>query len=388
MNHTEQNNSEMKPVSESVARRWLGYFGATFIFLIAVCMGLIVWADPFFHYHAPNPKFYYRMDGGERYLNDGIARNFTYDAIVTGSSMTENFKTTDVDRIFSVHAVKLPFSGASFKEINDNLKTALDTHPEVKLVIRGLDYTMLLDAPDLMRTDLGSYPGYLYDRNIWNDTRYVLNKDVLCNYTLPMLFDRIGGRKGGHKSFDEYAAWYEQYREKFGAGYVLAGHTHSNAPASETPKDADNKTALEQGSFSWLTAEEQENIRRNIEENVTSLAAEHPETEFAYFYTPYSSAFWADLNDAASIPKMLEAEELATQLILEEPNIRLYSFNNCAFTDDLANYHDALHYGPWINTRILEAIKKEEYRLTEENVAEYLREERIHRLTFDYASLR
>ena len=48
------------------------------------------------------------------------AKHFDYDAIITGTSMTENFLSSEFDSLFGVNSVKTTFSGASYKEINQN----------------------------------------------------------------------------------------------------------------------------------------------------------------------------------------------------------------------------------------------------------------------------
>ena len=96
-------------------RNWtLMTLSMTFLFL--VCLGLCtVVVDPFFHYHPPLDELQYPINN-ERYQNNGIVRNFKYDAIITGTSMTENFKTTEFDKLFGVESVKVPFSGAAIKK--------------------------------------------------------------------------------------------------------------------------------------------------------------------------------------------------------------------------------------------------------------------------------
>ena len=55
-------------------------------------MLVVFWIfDPYFHYHKPFPFVSYRMYD-ERYMNDGISRHFDYDAVITGTSMAQNFK--------------------------------------------------------------------------------------------------------------------------------------------------------------------------------------------------------------------------------------------------------------------------------------------------------
>ena len=62
--------------------------GIVSILLLLVAMVCVI--DPYFHYHASIEGVSYRL-GNQRYINDGIARHYDYDAIIIGTSMTENF---------------------------------------------------------------------------------------------------------------------------------------------------------------------------------------------------------------------------------------------------------------------------------------------------------
>ena len=101
----------------------------------------------------PLKKYEYPINN-ERYQNDGITRNFEYDGIITGTSMTENFKTTEADSIFHASFIKVPFSGGWYKEINDNLKRAYDSGKSVKYIIRCLDYSLLIVDGNGRREDI------------------------------------------------------------------------------------------------------------------------------------------------------------------------------------------------------------------------------------------
>ena len=75
-------------------------------------------------------------DGNERYQNDGIIRNFTYDAVITGNSMTENFRTSELNELFGVNAVKVPLNGSKFKEVDEQVRRAIRHNPDIRLVGR------------------------------------------------------------------------------------------------------------------------------------------------------------------------------------------------------------------------------------------------------------
>lgn len=123
---------------------------AVLICLVAAGALMIV-IDPYFHYHGPLPQLSYRLYE-ERYVNDGISRHFSYDAIITGTSMAQNFKTTQMDELFGTHAVKEPFSGAGFQELSENLERALKRNEELKTILVAVDYNGLLRSYDWKNT--------------------------------------------------------------------------------------------------------------------------------------------------------------------------------------------------------------------------------------------
>lgn len=110
----------------------------------------VYYIDPYFHFHAPiTDKYYYLLDS-QRYQNNGVMRMFDYDSVITGTSMTENFKTSEAEKIFGGTFIKTPFFGASYKEIDTNLQTAFDANPNIKMVIRGLDISMFFDDKEYL----------------------------------------------------------------------------------------------------------------------------------------------------------------------------------------------------------------------------------------------
>lgn len=173
-------------------KKWILWFITICGILLCGFGAVTVIIDPYFHYHKPLSSLQYPIDN-ERYQNDGIVKHFEYNAIITGTSMTQNFKASVFDRIFGVDSIKVPFSGASYKEINDNLLIATTCNSDIKLILRGLDYNRLLDTKDEMRYEEEFYPRYLYDNNLCNDVKYVFNKSVLFETTLRVLEYTNGG---------------------------------------------------------------------------------------------------------------------------------------------------------------------------------------------------
>lgn len=338
----------------------INIFGIIFIlFLTAVTMIIV---DPYFHYHKPLSFLSYKLSN-QRYINNGIVKHFNYDAVITGTSMTENFKSSQFNKLFNTNSIKVPFSGGSYKEINDNMEVTLENNKSIKYILRGLDYEIINQEYSHMRYN--SYPTYLYDNNIFNDYKYWWNKEILIKGVARNLVYTLLRIKT--TSFDEYSRWNESYVA--GKEAILKGYKRQEKENTEK----------------FLSKEDYERIDKNIGENVTRLPKKYPNVKFIYFITPYSIVYWDSLNQKNEIEKQIMAEKYMIEKILEIPNIELYSFfNSYEMITDLDNYRDAGHYMGHINDQILIWIKNKEYRLTKENYEEYINKNLEFYKNYDY----
>lgn len=322
--------------------------------------------DPFFHYHGPLPQFQYPIDN-ERYQNDGIIKHFEYDAIITGTSMTENFKASEFDGLFNVNSIKVPFSGARYKEINENLERAFQTNPDIKLVVRGLDYNLLLKDKDEERYE--TYPTYLYDNFLWNDVYYLFNKEVLIKNTLSVIeYTRAGGTT---TDFDQYANWMEGV--EFGKRAVEEDY---------------GREEITEGKPVPFTAGDKKIVEESIRQNVGELAAEYPDTEFYLFFTPYSIYYWSSLKQSGALERQLEAEKTAIEILLQYDNVKLFSyFDEFELICNPDNYKDIAHYSEDVNSQILRAMRQGTNQLTQDNYVRYCETIRDFYTSYDYESL-
>lgn len=334
------------------------------LFLIAVITIVI---DPYFHYHKPLFFINYFMNRNrERYINKGIIKYFDYNAVILGTSMTENFKSSQFDKLFNTNSIKIPFSGGSYKEINNAMELVLKNNINIKHILRGLDYGKINEEYDKMTYN--SYPEYLYDDNFFNDYKYWWNKEILIEGIGKDLLYTLLKRKT--TSFDEYANW-----EK----YYISGKEEVLKTYKRPEKENIEK---------FLSEEDIKRIDKNTEENVTKLPKQYPNVKFIYFITPYSIVYFDELNQKGEIEKQISAEKYMIQKILEIPNIELYSFfNNYEMITNLDNYKDAGHYMEHINEQILVWIKDEKYRLTKENYQEYIDKNLEFYKNYDYETI-
>lgn len=355
------------------SKLWIVGFFICVIVPLAIVASWVIRVDPYFHYHKPKTSVYFYSLYNQRSQNDGISRNFDYEGLMTGTSMTENFKTSEAEHLFGCSFIKVPYSGATYKELNDNCRVALEHNPDLKIIIRGLDMGKFIEDKDAMRSDLGEYPTYLYNDNPFDDVHYFFNRDVIFKNVYGMVIaNDKEGFSPGITSFDLYSNWMAGY--KFGV----------NSPTLFPNGKPSTNNSITQMN---LTEQEKAIIMGNVSQNVISLAEENPDVTFYYFFTPYSAVWWQWLINSGTFNKQIEAEKIVIEEILKADNIKLFSFNNLTqITTDLNNYKDSPHYAEWINSLMLRYMRDEKCLLTKRNYRDYLQAEKDFYWTFDYDS--
>ena len=326
---------------------------------------LILWIfDPYFHFHRPFSFVSYRLYD-ERYINDGISRHFDYDAIVTGTSMAQNFKKSEMDELFGTNAVKETFSGAGYKEISQNLERALKRNKNLKTVIWTMDANAMIRDKDFQGYD--EYPTYLYDDNPFNDVSYIFNKTVWYHGVLQNMVMTLTGQPS--TTFDEYSSW----DKETGYEHVMESYDRWEQKAETAP---------------GLTEADVEMVTANIQQNFVDLVNRYPDTTFYIFYTPYSICWWDFMNQEGMINYYFEAELIVTRLLLECPNVRLYNFNDkYDIITNLDNYRDKEHYGAHVNSMILQWLSTGDGLVTKDNYLELFEKEKEYYLNYDYESI-
>lgn len=348
-------------------KRWVITLLVSFWAVLLLAGGSIAVIDPYFHYHKPLPHIGYFLDN-ERYQNNGIVKHFDYDAIITGSSMTECFRPSELDALFGVNAIKVPYSGGSYKEVNDNLKVAVRYNPDLKMIVRGLDCNRFFNSKDDM--DYSDYPTYLYDDSIWNDVGYLINVKVLLDALKCVALS--GSPEGQTLSFDYYVNW-------------SGNNSYGKA---EVDKHYDRNSIVRPDGMLPITEEDYNRIRGNIEENVTRLADENPDIEFYLYFTPYSIYYMDYWYQLGELQRQLEAEKYIIELLLPHENIHLFSFYTEYDTIcNLDNYKDVAHHSGEVNSRILRWISEGKNELTCDNYEDYCREVWDFYMNYDYDAL-
>lgn len=357
----------MEKLNAMKAKYWFWTTIALTCAILFVIARFMMDIDPYFHYHGPIEDRPYALYGGgayEKYYNDGIGKHFEYDIMITGSSVTENFKASQAEVLWSGTVVKTCFAGGTLKEIDEHVKRSIKANDDLKIVIRGIDENKLL-------TDMNAYPQnaptYLYDDNPFNDVKYLFDKDTwftpLKRNLELMKYDWYS------TNFDQYANWTSYIT--FSKDVTLSAY---NRPEVSEKQE--------------MTVEELTNIQGNIEQNIVSTVRENPDVTFYYFLTPTSVLQWDEWIRNGIVEQQLVAERILIENLLQYENVKLFGFSDgFELITNLDNYMDVEHFSDDINAWLLQEMSAGRHQLTKDNYEKYLNDISAFYGTFDYEGL-
>lgn len=327
---------------------------------------LVIIIDPYFHYHAPIKGLAYSLENGA-YVNDGVSKNFDYNAMIIGTSMTRGFKTAEANEAFDKNFIRITLHGEGFKRINDNMEAAIAANPDLKFIVRGVDTLWLVTDANWQGYE--EYPDYLYDNILWNDVNYLYNKEILCNDVISEIVRTI--RNEPADQFDNYIKGDLTGKER-----VLKAY--------ERPPKEEKVIEQEETDAFFHSME------KNLEENVLSAIENNPDITFYIFFPPYSICWWDSLNQLGVdvLVRRIHMEQFAIEKLLLYDNVQLFSFfNNYDLICDLDNYTDECHYSDKVSSEMLIWMKEGKYELTKENYLDYIKDITDFYSNYDYDSI-
>ena len=325
----------LKKVKNSFKRAVLSFIisAAAVLFLSAV---LVVYVDPFFHYHSPLKGFPYLVDN-QLSQNPGMAAHMEYDSVILGSSMTVNFQTRWFEELMGLNTIKLSYSAAFPKDQSNIMEIIFSGRnhqgdKKIKKVFLGVDVITYTGNVEETKYPI---PEYLYDNEVLNDIYYVWNKDVILNYILRPMAD-----PDPTDLSNVYASWWTE--EYYSEEWVLHNYTSPVQVEERTPAEA------------YLDA-----VEKNLAANICPYIEANPETEFEIFFPPYSILFWNDVRKENHFEATIEEYRYISERLNAYDNVKVYFFpDREEIICNLNNYADYSHYHPRYNRYMAECFAR------------------------------
>jgi len=322
-----------------------------FIIMLVVGMlltaGIVVLFDPFYVYHKPLPHLKAVLTDKE-YQCVGTLRNFDYDALIVGSSVCENYNNTWFDEGFDCTTIKAIRSYGATADLCYLLDIAYEKH-DLNYVFYNIDPSSLYSPTQTTYESTGC-PTYLYDGNILNDYQYLYNKDVI--------FEKIPAMLA--KSFINY----DEGDSYNWAQWKTFHHLMCMTMYERIPDE--NITPMQDSHMYDELAKENTAM-------ISNLVEAHPETNFKFFFSPYSMCWWDNSFRTGERDAVLNAQKICINELLKYENVELFYYqDDIDVITNLDNYMDTIHFSKDINHYICDSIIDGKDKLTKENVDEIL----------------
>ncbi len=308
------------------SRHWTAVIVIATLAILTLPAIITIVLDPFMRYHAPfdwaMPEF-----SREYYQIPGVLRHFDYDTVVVGSSMSQNFRIDEFESALGGRTVKatarglLPATGRLFVEIAEESR-----HGEVRRVYWALDILTFNADKDAHYCPL---PDYIYSGNHLYDVQYWWNWTLLSDYYPVWLKPRI---IRNYKKRDRHLIRTDPAR-------MFCWDYRAEPTGLEAMIAAAREEPL---SFAPILPEKAD---ESVQCNLLETVRKYPETEFTFFFSPYSVYFWCAMEETGCIESALAFREALAGKLLAEPNVRLYDFSRAR--DHICNemeYKDMSHF--------------------------------------------
>ena len=318
--------------------------------LMLAAVALLNWRiDPFQQYRLAATDQMRFPRALQRYINPGLAKNADYNFVITGSSLMENFDLPDVNRLCAVKSINLAISAMAAFEQRRILEVAL-RHRAPTRVVMSLDYNSFAPPIDSSLPEIPDpLPLYLYDDDVFNDFRYLLNGSVSMRS-----MSILRGVRIGNYSVDANRAWSWDHEVAFSRERML--------------KDIDPANINRRYQQGPRTIER---MRASFDTNIAALVEQYPGTEFNIVFPPYSIVVWADFAQRGQLDVSLAFKRHVFERIGGRRNVRIFDMQwDSDITRNLDLYTDIYHFNPTINRQLLNAACHDDarYRVTAESL--------------------
>lgn len=296
----------------------------------------------------PQQQFRYNenyVSGEQRNINLGLARNYNYNAVILGTSTSENILKAEVDNNFKVNSVNLSIMGSTAYE-QRNLLEIIINRKDVKMAIYGLDYfayNFNITEARVATIDYGKKINIL---------KYVFNISSL-EMDLKILVKELLG-KNEKNWIHNWSYWGDDF--DYGEEKTL---DFSN----ETKNGRQNIGQLKIAQSKY----NKENLYKNLYE-LEQLIIKNQDIKYKIYLPPYSTLYWYILKKYNSYDDIIEFRNYLIKKLLSFSNVEIYDFQTEeAIVSNLNNYKDSIHYSPDINSLIIKRIKENKNKVKEVN---------------------
>jgi hypothetical protein len=351
-------------------QEWIKAVFISFFIASVSLVGVNYIVDPMQQYRISSFYPIYFAPSKERHLNAGLAKNYNYNSIIFGTSHAENFIISEVENSLDFNqTIKLCLAGARGEELSITLQTAIKNNKKLENVLWGVDILSFSKLPVKKRDKNGYFPTYLYDKEIYNDYKYLYSMDTFLHSLRALFYPTIKSHNLWY-DLDHMYQWQHQHEKDFTIDTVLKSYTSMAKKYSLKDKN--------EYSFACL--------KKSFDENFLDTIKNNPQIHFKIFFPPYSLLHFKVLEENKILDDITDFKRYFVKKLSTFPNVTLYDFQIADhITSNLHNYKDTSHYHQKINSWMLGEIRQGRYIISDENIDENIKllKEQVANYTFD-----
>nr|WP_315101013.1 hypothetical protein [uncultured Catonella sp.] len=327
-------------------RKWIKVFViglSLFILIVSIIVYII---DPYFQYRVKDNQYF--LSG--RFVSAGLLKNYNYDTLIAGSSMTQNFKMDKFREKLGVMPLHIGLGGMKSSEMLEVVNLA-------EYVGKADTYFLCIDLSNFISNTESELYKYLLKDDVLSKLRYSLSYEAWLRF-MPVDIVLSSAKKMGidlpHKftssmSIDDLENWNDDY--KFGKDIVLNNYKNSAFSVSKV----DNTDLLN-------------NMKINIDKFLDELQIEDKIVNF--FFPPYSVLYWVNAQKEGYFESYLEAKKYFVEKATAK-GYNIFDFQIDELTMNLDNYKDTTHYKQEINDWMIECFANLENKVNINSANEY-----------------
>jgi len=308
--------------------RFLKWFAGAFLFIMMLWSLVVVTVDPYIYWH--RAVGFHQVYSNTYAMIPGILRKFDYDTVLVGSSLSKNFRISDINATLGVNAVKATAAGANGEDWVCFMREALATGKVKRFII----------CADPWVFNRGPVPGYsLRYRHLYgarNVFAYLYSLDTVeaVGDVLKNHFTQSARKRDFDRDFDR-VFFDPVHRYHYGRSEIeeMVTRHYIAPPRAKTQPEP------------------------YFEKFIFSIAKEYPGIRFDLFLAPCSIYMWCGIAEQGDLEAYLVVRRALAERCDRIKNVFLHDLQaEEPIVCNLENYRDITHYSPEINHWILAQI--------------------------------
>jgi hypothetical protein len=299
----------------------------------------------------------------------GIINNYDFDSVIVGTSMMKGTSAIRASEKLGGKFANLSMDGSSTIERKYIIEYALRKKNIRNVIISfdtGLDQNLKINR----KFPIEKY-SFLYDDKILNDVQaYWNNKFIVCLAKWSMSEACIGESRELQRPRKWFDKVYKINARISGVeNWVYARGGRGKSVNSRVKRHIEHPIKSKA-----KYAEKLKLTREIIDDSLFSLIKENEGVSFSVVFPPYSRFLYSLWKNKDPYKYQLYLETLS-YLVLEGAkykNLKVYSFDDMAYLDDLNNYRDMRHYNTDMNDTMLDLMKEKKGIISIDNVEPFI----------------